>query len=171
MRCVMAAAGLAVAAGVAWAEPVSEVVYRHKNWEVLIVGFDDGSVSCVAQVTAAGDTFSIWADAVNPVKLQFYSADWQFGEGDTADLQVEIDRRGPWSLTNAELYQNSVLFDLPDETQSSRFLHEVMNGRTLHLRNDTGEAVMDYSLAGSSASIGALGDCVDVLSADSNPFD
>ena len=60
------------------AEPVSERLFTHKNWMVEIVGFDDGTISCVAQVVDGDDTFSIWADPANPVKLQFYSSDWIF---------------------------------------------------------------------------------------------
>jgi hypothetical protein len=87
------------------------------------------------------------------------------------DLEVQIDRRTPWTLTDAELYENSVLFDLPDNDDSVRFVVEVANGSRLYLRNGDGEDVQDYSLAGSSASIGALIDCGDVIQApDANPF-
>ncbi|WP_149140932.1 hypothetical protein [Gemmobacter caeruleus] len=154
------------------AEPVSERLLTHKNWMVEVVGFDDGSIACVAQVTDGRDTFSIWADPWNPVKLQFYSAGWTFTDGGSADLSVQIDRRSPWSLTNAELYQNSVLFNLPGDDASTRFLMEVVEGRSLHLANDSGNHVQTYSLAGSSASINALIECVKVLGqeSDGNPF-
>ncbi len=160
------------AAPLAWAEPMSERLFTHKSWMVEVVGFDDGSIACVAQVNDGSDTFSVWADPWNPVKLQFYSTSWQF-EGGNADLGVQIDRRTPWELTNAELYENSVLFNLPEGDASTRFLMEVMNGRTLHLDSDSGERVQSYTLAGSSASIRALIECVDVLGQDSdgNPFD
>ncbi|WP_151717692.1 hypothetical protein [Gemmobacter serpentinus] len=154
------------------AEPQSERILTHKNWMVEIVGFDDGSISCVAQVVDGGNTFSIWADPWNAVKLQFYSTGWNFSEGGAADLQVQVDRRSPWSLTNAELYQNSVLFNLPGGDAATRFLMEVVEGRNLHLGNDSGSHVQSYSLAGSSASINALIECVNVLEDDSdgNPF-
>jgi hypothetical protein len=148
----------------------SEVVFIRRAWEVRIVRFDDGSAACVAQVSQPGDSFSIWADAVNPVRLQFYSTAWSFGEGDTADLVVQIDRRAPWNLTNANLYLNSVLFNLPDNATGTRFLREVMRGNVLYLRNDRGQPVQSYTLAGSSASIQALIDCVSVLGRGPNPF-
>lgn len=176
MRQVVAAAlmvgAVLVSPGGVAAEPMSERLFTHKHWTVEIVGFDDGSIACVAQVSDGDDTFSIWADPWNPVKLQFYSSSWQF-EGGTADLGVQIDRRTPWSLTSAELYENSVLFDLPDDDTSTRFLMEVVNGRTLHLDTDSGERVQSYSLAGSSASMQALIECVEVVGQeeDSNPFD
>ena len=154
------------------AEPVSERLLTHKNWMVEIVGFDDGTLSCVAQVVDGDDTFSIWADPANPVKLQFYSSEWDFSGGGAADLTVQIDRRSPWSLTNAELYQNSVLFNLPGDEASTNFLMEVVEGRSLHLGRKDGSHVQSYSLAGSAASITALIECVKVLGdeRDGNPF-
>lgn len=168
--CGLAALWIALAPLGAQADPVSEVVYRYKAWEVQIVGFDDGSMACVAQVREGGESFSIWSDASEAVRLQFYSDLWEF-DGGSADLELQIDRRAPWTLTNAELYKQSVLFDIPDNRVGERFLTEVMRGNVLYLRNDRGAHVQSYSLAGSSASVGALIDCVDVLQANpSNPF-
>ncbi|WP_343117220.1 hypothetical protein [Ostreiculturibacter nitratireducens] len=152
------------------AETVSEIVFQYKAWEVQIVGFDDGSIACVAQVREGGESFSIWSDEREMVRLQFYSDIWEF-DGGSADLEIQIDRRAPWTLTNAELYMQSVLFDIPDTDVGLRFLTEVMRGNVLYLRNDRGDDVQSYSLAGSSASIRALIDCVDVLQGNpSNPF-
>ena len=154
------------------AEAVSERLFTHKNWMVEIVGFDDGTITCVAQVVDGDDTFSIWADPSNPVKLQFYSSSWDFSGGGSADLNVQVDRRAPWSLTNAELYQNSVLFNLPGDDASTNFLMEVVGGRSLHLGSKDGSHVQSYSLSGSAASINALIECVNVLGqeGDGNPF-
>jgi hypothetical protein len=149
----------------------SEVLFSHKHWQVSWVQFEDGSQACLAQVADGSESFSIWADAEQSIQLQFYADYWDFGEGTSADLEVEIDRRGSWSMTNAELYLQSVLFTIPDSDDGVNFLTEVMRGNTLHLRNGKGEAVLDYSLAGSSASIDALISCVDALSSNpSNPF-
>lgn len=156
----------------ALAEAQSETLFKHKHWEVEIIGFDDGTFACLAEVDAQTDSFTIWLYADGTVRLQFYSTSWEFGDGDTADLQVQIGSRAPWSLTAANLYKNSILFDLPDSDQSVRFLTEVARGNRLYLRTAAGEAVMDYSLQGSSASMGALGECGDALrQPDSNPFD
>lgn len=170
-RCLLAAAVLAVSLPtMTLAAPVSEIVYQRKAWEVQIVGYDDGSISCVAQVRHGGESFSIWSDADESVRLQFYSSGWDF-DGGTADLEIQIDRRAPWTMTNAELYLQSVLFDIPDNDSGIRFLTEVMRGNVLYLRNDRGQHVQSYSLAGSSASIQALIDCVDVLQTNpGNPF-
>ena len=168
----LAALALAGLAAPALAEATSQSLFSHKHWEVELVSYDDGSYACLAEVDAGTDSFTLWTYGDSSVRLQFYSVDWDFGDtGDTADLSVEIDRRGAWSLTEAELYQNSVLFNLPDSDQSVDFIMEVANGSTLHLRSDTGEGVKDYSLAGSSASIGALIDCNESLAGGSNPFD
>ncbi|OYU19582.1 MAG: hypothetical protein CFE34_04560 [Rhodobacteraceae bacterium PARR1] len=154
----------------ALAEAQSEVVFSHKHWTVEAVAFDDGSFGCVAQVSAPGDSFSLWVLQDQTVKLQFYSDDWQFEEG-TADLMIAIDRRSPWTLNDADLYENSVLFTLGDDDAAFGFIKEVARGSRLYLMDDSGDGVKDYSLAGSSASISALGECGDVLSEDpSNPF-
>jgi len=168
-RTGMAAALIAVTAGVAQAQQ-SEVLFSHKHWKVEIVGWDDGSLGCVAEVSAPGESFSIWTFPNGAVQLQFYSTAWSFGEGDTADLEVQIDRRGPWSLTAAELYQNSVLFYLPDSQAGVNFINEVARGNRLYLRDIDGSDVQNYSLAGSSASIDALIDCGGVIQAPGNPF-
>ncbi len=148
----------------------SERLYAHKAWTVDGVTFDDGSIACLAEVSDPGESFSIWVFPDRTIRLQFYSEDWSFGEGDTANLEVEIDRRSPWTLTGANLLQNSVLFDLPDEDAAVEFVVEVARGNTLYLRSEAGEEVRSYSLAGSSASISTLVDCGNAISADGNPF-
>lgn len=50
-------AGLWAQAAVA--EATSETLYTIKDWEVRVVGFDDGSVSCLAQVTHGPISFSM----------------------------------------------------------------------------------------------------------------
>ncbi len=167
--------GLVLAAGL-MAGPAtaqdSEVLYSNRAWQVEVTRFDDGTYGCVAQVSAPGESFSIWSFQEGGVRLQFYSSQWEFGEGDTADLEVQIDRRGPWTLTAAELYKNSVLFDLPPGDDGARFVREVSNGSVLYLRNDSGEDVQSYSLAGSNSSIDALIECESAITDNSpkNPF-
>lgn len=171
LRVVFAAALIAASAGAAGAQQ-SEVLFAHKHWQVSVVGWDDGSVGCVAEVTAPGESFSIWTFPDESVQLQFYSTQWSFGEGDTADLEVQIDGRSPWSLTGAQLTQNSVLFALPDTQVGINFVMEVARGNRLYLRAADGADVQNYSLSGSSASIGALVDCGDVITQKTpgNPF-
>jgi len=161
-----------VVAGSVGAETTSEKVYSYKHWEVEIVAFDDGGFACVAEVDAVTESFSIWTYQDNTARLQFYSTAWDFGEtGETANLSVQIDRRTPWTLNNADLYKNSVLFDLPDSDDGVRFLVEVARGNVMYLRSETGEHVQSYSLAGSRASMDALIECGEVITgASKNPF-
>jgi hypothetical protein len=163
------AAMLLATAGGADAQ-TTETLFSQKHWEVQIVGWDDGSVACVAQVAAPGETFSIWTFPDGGVQLQFYSTAWEFGEGETADLEVQIDRRSPWSLTSAELYKNSVLFFLPQGDAGVDFIVEVARGSRLFLRSADGSDVQNYSLAGSRASIDALVTCGDAIGRPANPF-
>lgn len=158
LRMGTAAALFAALVGQASAQE-SEILFSHKHWQVEIVGWEDGSVGCVAQVSAPGESFSLWTYPDGTVQLQFYSTAWQFGEGEFADLQVQIDSRAPWNLTGAELYQNSALFYLPDSNAGVNFIVEVAQGNRLYLRSADGSDVQNYSLAGSRASIDALLEC------------
>ena len=140
----------------------SEIVFQRGNWEVQVVNFTDGTYACVAQVSRGGDYFSVWAWSNYFVQLQFFSPGWSFQDG-SANLQVQIDRRPVWTLTNAELTGSSVFFDISDKDTGVDFLDEVMRGSALHLSNESGQHVQSFSLAGSSASVSSLFDCVDVL--------
>ena len=164
------AAALAVLGGAAGAQQVEDL-FSYKHWSVSIVAQDDGSLSCIAEVAAPGESFMIWMYPNGAVDLQFYSTAWEFGEGQTADLVFEIDRRGPWSAT-AELTQNSAWIELPDSQAGVNLITEVARGNRLYLRDADGSEVQNYSLAGSSASIDALIDCGTVLqdSTPGNPF-
>ncbi len=167
----LAACLLAGSAAVAGAEATSQSLYSYKHWEVEFVTFDDGSVACMAEVDATTDSFTVWTYPDTSVRLQFYSTSWEFGDtGETANLQVQIDSRGAWTLNEAELYVNSVLFTLPDNDSAVDFLAEVAGGNRLYLRSQTGEDVINYSLAGSRASMTALIDCGTEISGDGNPF-
>jgi hypothetical protein len=166
----LAAAALA-AAGSAEAQQ-SEVLFSHKHWQVEIVALNDGSVACVAQVTSPGEAFAIWTYPDGAAQLEFYSAAWSLGEGNTADLQVQIDRRTPWNVPGARLSTNSVWYLLPDSDAAVEFIVEVARGNRLFLRAADGSDVQNYSLAGSRASIDALIECGNVITNPSpgNPF-
>lgn len=147
-----------------------DTLYSYKSWQVEGVTFDDDTYACLAEVTDPGESFSIWVFPNQAVRLQFYSEDWNWTEDTTADLQIEIDRRGAWTVPGATLSQNSVLYDLTDQSAGADFIVEVARGKTLHLRESDGSGVKDYSLAGSAASISKLIDCGTAISGNSNPF-
>lgn len=169
-RSVIAAALLAAVAGAAAAD-TSEVLFRYKNWMVEGVTYDDGTIACIAEVSDPTDNFSIWVYPDKSISLQFFSTAWDFGSTDSsADLEVQIDHRPHWSLTNATLHSSSVWFDLPDSDNSVELLTEVAHGNRLYLRNADGSDVMDYTLSGSSASMSALIDCGNAISRKGNPF-
>lgn len=165
------ALGLAVAWGSVAAAADSRTLYTHKRWEVRVVAFDDGKVKCVAQVNASNTSFAIWADGQSPARLQFFDKSWNLGQS-SADIVVRVDRRPKWDLTNARLNKQSVLFDLPNDSDGRRFVNEVRSGRVIYLGNARGNEVGRWSLSGSSAAVGALVDCVDLIKKgkDDNPF-
>ncbi|MFZ1468470.1 MAG: hypothetical protein WAT09_05770 [Paracoccaceae bacterium] len=150
----------------------SEILFSHKNWQVELVAWDDGVMGCQATVGDSQESFSLWTFQDGGVQMQFYSKAWDFGEGDTANLQVQIDRKPRWNLNDAELYRNSVLFNLPDSDAGIEFIMEVAGGNRLFLRTGDGGDVQNYSLAGSRASIDALINCGDLITQQipKNPF-
>lgn len=149
----------------------SRTLYRHKQWEVRVVAFDNAKLSCVAQVNRTNSSFAIWADGQNPARLQFYDRTWNLGQTN-ADVIVRVDRRPKWDLYNARLNKQSVLFDLPNDTDGRRFVNEVRRGSVIYLGNNRGNEVGRWSLSGSSAAVGKLIECVDLLQngSDDNPF-
>lgn len=170
-------AGLAVAASVAFPglAQQSEVLFQHKHWKVDIHAWDDGDIACRAMVGSDAENFGIWVFQDSAIQLQFFSTAWEFGSGQTADLQVQIDKKPKWDLTNARLSQNSVQFTLPDSDAAVDFVMEIAAGNTLFLRAKDGRDVQNYSLAGSRASIDALIECGGTITqgsptAPSNPF-
>ncbi|OYW54273.1 MAG: hypothetical protein B7Z10_02175 [Rhodobacterales bacterium 32-66-7] len=154
----MAAALIVATAGAVWAQQ-SQILFSHKSWQVEVWALTDGSFACEAKVSAPGDSFSIWTYPTGDVQVEFYSSAWQFGEGQSAELQMQIDGRVPWTQSGATLSQNSVLFYLPDDAAGIDFIVEVARGNRLYLRDADGNDVKDYSLAGSRASIDALIEC------------
>ncbi len=148
----------------------SEIVFSRGAWIVRIVKFDNGDLACSAEVTQGRDTFAIWSYQNGYTELQFFSPNWQF-DGGTANLVVQIDRRNEWTLSNAELTQNSVFFGLENEQGAVDFLIEVAQGRNIYVRNAQGESVISYTLSGSRASIDVLVQCEAALGGlDGNPF-
>lgn len=148
----------------------SEVIFQRGAWLVEVVRFDDGALACSARVTQGEDTFAIWVFQDGYTQLQLYSPDWEFGES-TANLVVQIDRRAQWNLSNAQLTQNSVLFNLTDESDAVDLLVEIARGNTFYVRNMQGQPVIDFTLLGSRASMQMLGDCEVALGGVKvNPF-
>ncbi len=148
----------------------SETVFARGAWTVSLTRFDDGVIACSAEVIQGSDTFAIWAYADGFAQLQFFSPNWQF-DGGTANLVVQIDRRTEWTLSNAKLTRNSVLFDLENGDAAVDFLIEVAQGRTIYVRNAQGQTVISFTLAGSRASMDVLAQCETALGGlDANPF-
>jgi hypothetical protein len=149
----------------------STMIYQYKHWEVEYVVMDDGTQACIAEVDAGTDSFSIWYFQDDTFRIQFYSTDWSFGEGTYADVMVRIDRRSPWNISDAELYKNSVLINLPGDERGFNFLSEVARGNSLYLGTADGQGIKSYSLAGSRASMDAMAECGGAISnSPSNPF-
>lgn len=162
-------AAVGVAALPAFADR-TDVLYQNQSWEVDGESYDDGTYACHAQVSDPGESFGLWIFQDQVIRLQFYSDSWDLGDSGTVNLQVKMDGRSPWKLTDANLNKHSVLFDMPEGKDSVDFLVEVAEGSTLHLLSESGDRVQNYSLAGSAASISKLIDCGKAISGNKNPF-
>lgn len=82
----------------------SRVIFQYGNRGVRVAAFDNGTISCLAQVRPAnGTTFAVRADG-RTVKLQIHANLWSFGSN-SADVVAQIDRREGWNLPNANLYK------------------------------------------------------------------
>ena len=160
-------AGIAVVP--AWAER-TEVLYEFRSWVVEGVTTDDNTFACNARVSLLGDSFSLRPLLDKAVRLEFYSDEWEFGEGDAADIQVQVDSRTPRDFSDATLLQSSVYVDLRDPEEGASFLKEIAGGTKLYLRSADGTDVRNYSLFGSSAAIEHLVDCSKAPVRDRNPF-
>lgn len=153
----------------AWAER-TDLLFQFRNWVVEGVTSDEDSYSCQAKVSVPGNSFSIRPFPDKSVRLQFYSEEWEFGEGDVANLQVQIDRHSLRTFSGATLLQNSVFIDLLDLKESEAFVNEVARGSALFLRTAEGTDVRTYSLSGSAATIKYLVNCDKAIIPDRNPF-
>lgn len=162
---VLAAAAFSACAA---AKSTSTVLLNTGDWQVRSVRWDDGASACVAEVSNDSDTFSVWEDRAHPARLQFYSTSWDFapdpkGGDQFRDLAVKIDDHQVWNLHNADLYKQSILFDLPTGDSGAQFLNEVAGSKVLLLEESDGTQIRSYSLTGAGQSIGALKDCVSKL--------
>lgn len=119
----------------------TDVLYSYKSWKVEGITFDDGTYACLAEVSDPGESFSIWISQDQTIQLEFYSQDWDFGDSGSADLEVEIDRRGAWTVPGATLKKSSVFYDLTGDKEAVNLVLEVAKGNTLHLRSADGTPV------------------------------
>lgn len=161
-------AGLAI--GPALADR-TDILFQAGNWTVEGVTTQDGGYFCQATVRGPDDSFSIRPLPDTTVRLQFYSEDWEFGEGAVARVQVQIDRKPVRTFAGATLLQNSVFVDLQDIGASEDFALEIARGMAVFLRTQTGTDVRTYSLAGSAAAMRFLASCDATAIPDRNPFD
>ena len=140
----------------------SKSIYRNKKWEVVMAAYDNNTVSCIARVEKPGSAFAIWGHRNSPLQIQFWNNGWNFTP-DREDIIVQVDRRPRWDLNNAELEGKNIWFTLPAGKSSGRFLREIRRGNNVTLKTAAGTRVDTWSLAGSSATMNILADCIDVL--------
>jgi len=147
--------GLTFGAVPANAETRSETVFSKLNWVSKRVEFDSGAIGCVADGASTDNSVyvSLWRfkDKYN---LQFYSESWDFGEGNSADITIQIDSKPVWNLVNSDLHKNSIIFYLPTENKNSNvFISEIKGGTNLVLNGDGLIGNRIFALNGASDAI------------------
>jgi len=154
----------ALLAAPAMAQEITEdvLVFERGLWTVSRVAMDDGTRYCVAEVVSDNAWVTIWIEQDGTTGIEFNSEDWGY-DISTETFVATIDNRRGRNLANPDISGNSVYFHLPDDKTSIAFLGEVRDGRELYLNNKQGELIAKFPLTGSSASIGAVVDCVDRL--------
>lgn len=139
----------------------SQLLFKRGAWEVRAVHWADGAGACLAEVREGREVFSIFADHRNPVRLQFYSAKWTFGDRPRrGDLAIAVDGGGTLKVRGASLLRQSLLFDLPGGPAGQKLLDRIAAGHVLQLIDARGQVVRRYSLSGAAASMQALGRCL-----------
>ena len=167
LRTLCAALGLCVAglgAVPALAQSIikDELIFERGQWTVSKVATDDGTLYCVAAVRGENAWVNVWIEADGTTGIQFDSEDWGY-DISTETFIATIDDRKSLNLTNPEIDETAVYFDLPFERKNVTFFRDLRAGRELYLNNTAGELIARFPLEGSSASIDAVDACVDTL--------
>lgn len=165
MRTIVSLAALAVClwSAAAGAETRSKILHNYRDWEVRAVAWQDGHPGCLAQVLQPTSAFTIFAEPHSPLRVQFFSAAWQFKPGMLADFGIQVDGDRPFAVHGARLARNSMLFPLPAGAESAKFLRRITAGRRIALENKHGTRLLGFSLAGSGEALHALTACVKSL--------
>jgi hypothetical protein len=141
----------------------SEMLYHNRFWSVELVSFDDGTDSCaLSSFRGAVQSIIIWAGP-HGVDLQVHSDNWSMADR-YVTINVDVDRAG-FTGTARATEGSLIVFDLAGD-----FLSAVALGRTLTVRNDLGERLMVYSLAGSAAAMGKLVECYAAVLTPTDPY-
>lgn len=133
----------------------------HQHWSVQFYEYD-GNRGCSAKVDAGDAAFWISYDE-NGLDVNIASDEWKFGQYGTGDMAVWVDDFVQWDVTNANAMFDMVWFDLtaPD------FIKEISRGHRVYADIDLdGKWDIWFSLAGSSAALVDLDDCVNKLDSE-----
>lgn len=150
-----------------------ETLIENGDWRLDVNLYDDGSLSCEAlslDAAVASVSFLEWQDGTT--SISFSDRAWSFPEEAVATtFLVQIDRQAPWNLSGSRSGA-SIRLVSADRDQTSRFFHEVRNGRRLVLMNERRQEIRSFSLNGSAAILEGLGVCRErILTADPrDPF-
>jgi len=141
-------------------------------WQVFGGIADNGSPVCGLRTGWAGGTQGFivkWFSGLELI-VHIYKSTWNVPEGRQVDLQFQFDHAAPW-FGKAAGTKNPNLVEVripPDRVDS--FLNEVRYANTLYVAFPSGtEAPWSGAMAGSSAGVTGLLQCVHVTNAQMAP--
>lgn len=154
------AVGLAIWAVQANAAPKKQaaVIFTAKDWTVRRILWSDGANACVAGVTKPNAALTLWADNRHPLRIQVYDDHWRFRPRNHA-VRLRVDARAPFTAATAQLFRQSVIFDMPPDAQGAALLSSLAKGQTVRLLADDGKPLQSFSLAGAAAALSMLTRC------------
>ncbi len=138
-----------------------DTIYQRGHWVLDINYYENGLRACESRTTNSEDYwFKILTLDDGDYIIQFQNDAWAFGDTIlNQEFVVEIDRRGPWTISGSK--QGSAIYTrvTPPSDGLSRFFTEVARGNTLYLRNGRGNEIARFSLSGTAATLSQHRDC------------
>lgn len=151
---------------VSTAQADSFTIHQHKNWTVSWNDFE-GEQYCSAEVSGSGVELNIDASNFTGLTVWIIEDERNWIPNTGVKLYAFIDTHPVWEIYNAQTENTFVWFNIGGNS-GTKFLKQIGNGQKIYFDyNEKGSepAVWDvwFSLAGSTAAILALVDCVDKL--------
>jgi hypothetical protein len=139
-----------------------ETLYAKGAWSARVELWPDGDISCAMTTVQDGARLDLTRYR-NQTGLQVYMFFPNVRAGNyRANLDIEVDSRGLWTLYDAEVSGSAVHYHIPYNSNGMSLLREIALGQRLWLY-DGSRVYHTWSLFGSAAALAALADCVDKL--------
>ncbi|WP_394155834.1 hypothetical protein [Loktanella salsilacus] len=138
------------------------LLLNHKAWTVKLQRFSNGYVACTAETwNRNGDLFQLANFKEQGLAVNIYLDDRNYrGATIPVDMVIDVDY-SRWTFLDTNITDKNFIFWFPNNSRTDRFAYEVMEGNAVALKTSNGGQTMaSWSLAGSSAAIRKLSECV-----------